>query len=153
MSWRSIQLNNQSCDQDDLIVSLFIGDDVKYIGKDKEFEKKLNINPDSTNLILVVNTPCWTSDVEQIINKNLVNVDKFYIGINRYFLLGNDTCYYFNSSDQKGLSLIKVLEFYLDKQGYSIDRYGHLDNDLGRYFNFVQPLTWVYGSKKTNRSN
>lgn len=153
MSWRSVQLNNDSCDQDELIKELFKNCDVRYVGNDKEFAQTLKANENSSNLILIINYPFWISDIRKIITKNLQAIDKFYIGINRYFLLGNDTCTDFEVTNAHGLSLIKILTFYLNKQGYKVDYHGYLDEDQGKYFNFVQPLTWVYGSEKANSSN
>ena len=154
MSWRFTQLGNSFCDQDKLILSLFNNMPVNYVGTDREFQNSLLHDPVSPNLILVLNNPIWISGIFKKCQQCLTsNVKTFYIGINRYQVLGNDTNVEFDSTDTYSKDLIKLLTNVAEQQGFTIDQSGHHDQDLGRYFNFVQPLTWVYGHNITNQSN
>jgi hypothetical protein len=153
MSWRTTQLGNQLCEQDKLIVSLFDNKDVNYIGVDFEFQQMLEHNPDSENVVLILSTPGWVSDIVAMCRQHLSpSVRTFYIGINRYQVLGNDTTNIFNTTENPGADLISLLTDIVLEQGFTVTKSGHFDRDLGRYFNFVQPLTWVYGHNVTNRS-
>jgi hypothetical protein len=92
MSWRSTQLGEQFCDQDKLILSLFPDTAVNYVGNDAEFQQRLSYNVDSKNLILILNTPIWVSGIIASCKQHLTKqVETFYIGINRYYVQGNDT--------------------------------------------------------------
>lgn len=153
MSWRSIQLGTELCDQDQLIMSLFGSSKVTYQGSDSEFSAMINNCPDSDNLILIINSPHWASDIITQILEHLgpQRYKNFYIGINRYQILGNDTNLILPKSTGPGIiSLFSIICNYC---GYIVTKSGHLDNDRGRYFNFVQPLTWIYGTTQTNKSN
>jgi hypothetical protein len=153
MSWRTTQLGNQLCEQDKLIVSLFDNKDVNYIGVDFEFQQKLEHNPDSENVVLILNTPMWVSDIVAACRQHLSpSVRTFYIGINRYQVLGNNTTRIFNTTENLGADLISLLADIVLEQGFTVTKSGQFDHDLGRYFNFVQPLTWVYGHNVTNQS-
>lgn len=152
MNWRSIQLGSNLCDQDKIIIDLFKDRPVKYIGTDLEFKKNLNVNNAASNLILILNQPQWCSDVIKICRDCLDStIDKFYIGVNRYQLLGNDTTRNIESSGQHGVDYIKFLTTIVTELGFCVTKTGSFDNDLGRYFNFVQPLTWIYGNNVTNK--
>lgn len=154
MSWRSVQLGQQLCDQDNLILELFKHEPVKYVGEDLEFQKHLTVSNSAPNLILILNYPLWCSDVIKMCRSNLTDgIDKFYIGVNRYTLLGNDTTRIIPNTGQHGLDYVNFLKSIVEELDFCVTRTGTLDNDLGRYFNFVQPLTWVYGRKATNKSN
>ena len=153
MSWRTTQLDQELCDQDRIILDLFTNNDVNYVGRDNEFKKLLNHQSSATNLILIINNSIWFSDIIKCCNQHLQpSVETFYIGINRYCIKGNDTAKNFSSTGHQGNDLISAIDTIVSKLGYSINKFGCHDNDLGRHFNFVQPLTWVYGSK-TNQSN
>jgi hypothetical protein len=153
MSWRRTQLENQLCDQDQLILELFNNQPVRYIGNDVEFARHLILDNTSTNLILVLNNPIWISDLYRILHKNLTfPVTNFYIGINRYHILGNDTTMVIEDLGQAGANIIQVVDKIVRKLNFKITKHGTYDCDLGRYFNFVQPLTWAYGSYVTNSS-
>jgi hypothetical protein len=92
MSWRITQLGDQPCDQDKLILNLFSNKTVNYVGPDIDFRLWLNHDIESENLILILNSPLWVSDVITTLQTHLTNrVQTFYIGINRYQILGNDT--------------------------------------------------------------
>jgi hypothetical protein len=151
MTWRHIQLGNDVCDQDSLILSLFSGQSVRYVGSDLGFCEKLSIDIDSPNLILIINEPHWVSEIQKILETNLLShTEKFYVGINRYQVVGNDTDIEFNITDQKGQDIINMMTFYVNRQGFTVLKTGRFDQDRGRYFNFVQPLTWMYGTNETN---
>jgi hypothetical protein len=148
MTWRSTQLNQTLCDQDQLILNLFANKDVKYVGNDLEFKNLLSHSQNSHNLVLIINFGVWCSDIVDICQKNLVApIQNFYIGINRYCIRGNDTNQHFVNTGCAGKDIATMLTSVVFPLGYSVTNSGHYDNDLGRHFNFVQPLTWVYGSK------
>ena len=153
MSWRSTQLNQELCDQDRVILDLFAGQDVNYVGRDHEFKKLLNHNSSSTNLVLVVNNNVWCSDIIKLLGQYLTHpINTFYIGLNRYCVKGNDSEEEFLNTGSYGQDLVSMIDHVVARLGYSVDQSGSYDNDLGRHFNFVQPLTWAYGSK-ANTSN
>ena len=153
MSWRSTQLNQELCDQDRVILDLFAGQDVNYVGGDHEFEELLNHNSSSKNLVLIVNHNVWCSDIVKIFEQYLIDpIDTFYIGLNRYCVKGNDTEEKFSNTSSYGQDIISMISNMVARLGYSVNQSGSYDNDLGRHFNFVQPLTWAYGSK-ANTSN
>jgi hypothetical protein len=144
-------MGNQLCDQDKLIVSLFDGKDVNYVGADSEFQQKLNHDSNSKNLVLILNTPMWVSDIISNCKKHLFSSTRtFYIGINRYQVLGNDTNTVYSTTENCSVDLICLLSTTVKEQGFDVKKSGHFDHDLGRYFNFVQPLTWIYGHNVTN---
>jgi hypothetical protein len=153
MNQQRTHLENQLCDQDQLILELFNNQSVRYIGNDVEFAQHLILDNTSTNLILVLHTPFWISDLYRILHKNLTfSVTNFYIGINRYCLLGNDTTMIIEDLGQAGANIIQVVDKIVRKLNFKITKHGTYDHDYGRYFNFVQPLTWAYGSYVTNNS-
>jgi hypothetical protein len=121
---------------------------VNYIGKDTEFAQHLNVDPNSKSVVVVVNLPIWMSDLLDFITESIQNSNEFYIGVNRYCILGNDTTHKFDhgSSDV----LIELINRTVLHLGFVIDKSGYMDNDQGRYFNFIQPLTWAYGTNKSN---
>lgn len=153
MSWRYTQLGEQICDQDQLILSLFHNKYVNYVGSDVEFQKKLTHKDDACNLVLILNHPIWVSEIVYACRQHLTDrIDTFYIGINRYWVLGNDTSQDFINTECHGNDLIQLLKSFALEQGFSTSKSGYYDQDKGRYFNFVQPLTWIYGNKITSRS-
>lgn len=146
MSLRSIQLDNQLCDQDIIILDLFKNETVRYVGIDYEFVNHLVIDNSSSNLILILNQPMWISEIcKQIKNLLISPVDTFYIGINRYKVLGNDTDLKIAQNKMHSQDLIHFIEQIVVDSNYQVIKSGFYDNDRGRYFNFVQPLTWIYG--------
>jgi hypothetical protein len=151
MSWRSAQLGEEFCDQDKLILSLFPEKTVNYVGNDPEFRQRLSHSADSQDLILILNTPIWVSDIIASCKQHLTKqVETFYIGINRYCVQGNDTSKVLLDTGNRGGDLIHLVTEIVESQGFSVSKSGQFDNDQGRYFNFVQPLTWVYGHNFTN---
>jgi hypothetical protein len=155
MSWREIQLgSNMLCDQDRLILDLFSNQTVRYVGKDLEAGRHLDIDPASSNLVLILNSAMWCSDIVKICRSCLKHpITKFYIGINRYFVLGNDIDVDLENTAQKGQDIINFLSTVVDRCDYTVKKSGHYDHDRGRHFNFIQPLTWIYGTTKTNSSD
>ena len=144
MSWRTIQLGDSNCDQDEIILNLYKDISVKYIGYDQEFAQRLILDEQSEHAVAIYNQPGYLSDFITFVSQ-LKTYKTFYLGINRYLLLGNDTTLTYdsvNKTDSENLILTvkKVLP------NCNIVQSGSLDNDRGRYFNFVQPLTWVYAT-------
>lgn len=151
MSWRTIQLGTSLCDQDQLICKLFENSTVKYIGNDYNFAKNLLQSADSENLVLVINSPIWVSELIDLCKQHLTgSIETFYIGVNRYVIKGNDTDIEFKSTGQHGQDLVDFISQQLQEQDYTTTKSGHFDQDMGKYFNFVQPLTWLYGNKTAN---
>lgn len=150
MSWRTIQLGEKLCDQDQVILDLFCDKSVRYIGTDSEFIRHLTVDTNSSKAIIIINQNIWLSDLIKQITQELtkVHTDEFYIGINRYVISGNDTTKTFNGHG--GHCLLEFITEQLESLGFYVTKSGLLDNDRGRYFNFVQPLTWVYGTNKNN---
>jgi len=144
MSWRSVQLGNALCDQDQLIVDLFQGMPVNYVGADVKFAQHLNCIASADNLILTINRAHWVSDILKICQKHLTdNIERVYFSVNRYCLLGNDTKLLVTD-------LVDLLDYTVGQYGFEVVGKSQIERDLGRYFNFVQPLTWIYGTKTTN---
>jgi hypothetical protein len=144
MSWRSVQLGSTLCDQDQLIVDLFQGMPVNYVGNDAEFAQYLNCGEMADNLILTINCAHWVSDILKICQKHLTdNIERVYFSVNRYCLLGNDTELPVND-------LVELLAYTVRQHGFKVVKQSRIERDLGRYFNFIQPLTWIYGTKTTN---
>jgi len=154
MTWRHTQLGQSLCDQDQLILQLFEHHTVKYVGQDWEFAKCLNQDIQSDNLILILNQPIWCSELISLCKTHLSeSIKTFYIGINRYCIKGNDTTKDFEISQHQGQDIVDFVGDQLHEHGYSVTKSGSFDQDLGRYFNFVQPLTWLYGYKTKNTDN
>lgn len=147
-TWRSIQLGNTTCDQDNIILELFQGIPVRYIGNDLEFSDLLLLDNSSRDIVAVFNSEGWISNLIDLLHE-LSDSNSFYLGINRYALLGNDTNLKFDSTNLTGLNLINLVERVLPN--FKIIKSGFFDNDEGRYFNFVQPLTWVYATNNSNK--
>lgn len=144
MSWRTVQLGTTLCDQDQLILNLFQDKSVRYIGKDIEFAEHLKCNNTANNLILTINHPVWVSNILAICRQHLKpEIESVYLSLNRYCVLGNDT-------SMCADNFIDLLVQILGHHGFNTVRTGKIERDLGRHFNFVQPLTWVYGNKITN---
>lgn len=144
MSWRSIQLGNSLCDQDQIIVNLFQYKPVNYVGKDAEFAQHLNCSPSANNLILTINRAHWVSDILKICQEQLTNkIECVYLSVNRYCLLGNDTELIVDD-------VVELLVWAVGQYGFEVIEKSKIERDLGRYFNFVQPITWIYGKKITN---
>ena len=90
MSWRTVQLGDSNCDQDQIILDLYKDNAVNYIGNDPEFANKLTLDINSEHAVAVFNQPGLLSDFINF-TQQLAKYKTFYLGINRYFILGNDT--------------------------------------------------------------
>lgn len=152
MSWRSLQLKQNACAQDQVVFSLFKDKSVKYIGTDLEFAERLTIDPDSENLMLILNKPLWLSEFIDTVRKHLIpgKYKTFYIGVNRYYIIGNDTDLKFSNALPSGLQILELINKISTEKGYSVKEQQYFDDDKGRYMNFVQPVTWAYGTQTDN---
>ena len=56
----------------------------------------------------------------------------------------------FDPAIDSGQLLINLVTKIAKKKNYQIIKSGYFDQDLGRYMNFVQPVTWVYGTPTNN---
>jgi hypothetical protein len=149
MSWRTTQLNNKLCRQDQIILDLFKDKSVRYISNDLEFAAHLSLSQNSKHIIAILNKPFYLSELIKFVKDNLVDIETFYFGINRYHLIGNDTNLLFdNITNSK--NIINLISKLAVSNNCNVTQSGHFDNDNGRYFNFVQPLTWAYGSNISN---
>lgn len=145
-SWRSVQLGNDNCDQDNVILDLYNNVPVKYIGSDSEFASKLVLDENSQHIVAIFNTVGWVSDFVDFVLA-LKNAQSFYLGVNRYTILGNDTNLVFDYSKSSGQAIIELVGKILPN--FNIINSGFFDDDQGRYFNFVQPLTWIYATNSS----
>jgi hypothetical protein len=153
MTWRAVQLDGQLCDQDKKILRLVGTDPVRYVGDDPEFAQNLTTQDNASRLVLILNRPLWCSDIIEQCQKYLAqDITEFYIGINRYQILGNNTNIIFEPDQVAGINITCMLEQIVNKCGFVVTDKGYFDHDQGRYFNFIQPLTWVYGVNATNQS-
>lgn len=152
MSWRSLQLRQKACSQDQVVLELFKNKKVKYFGTDVEFAAMLDLDADSQHLVSVINRPLWLSEMIDTAKQLLVpnKFETFYVGVNRYQIIGNDTDITFDRRIDSGATIINLLTSIAQKQGYAVIKSGYFDNDQGRHMNFVQPVTWIYGSSTTN---
>jgi hypothetical protein len=152
MSWRSLQLKQKTCSQDETVLGLFKNKTVNYTGTDVEFAALLDIDINSKHLIAVLNKSLWLSEIINQVKQLLVpnKLETFYISINRYQVRGNDTDLTFDQHLESGAIIINLLTNIAQKQGYSVVKSGYFDNDRGRYMNYVQPVTWIYGTPTTD---
>ena len=152
MSWRSLQLRQKACSQDQVVLELFKNKKVKYFGTDIEFAAMLDLDVDSQHLVSVINRPLWLSEMIETVKQLLVpnKFETFYISVNRYQIIGNNTDITFDRRMDSGATIINLLTSIAQKQGYVVIKSDYFDNDRGRHMNFVQPVTWIYGSSTTN---
>jgi len=152
MSWRSLQIKQNACTQDQVILNLFKNKIVRYVGRDLEFAAKLDTNDNAKHLIAIINSPLWLSTwIDRV--RSLLEVSRyetFYIGVNRYHIIGNDTNLKFDTNCDSGMHIINLLSKIATQQGYTVTQSDYFDDDLGRHMNFVQPVTWVYGTSINN---
>jgi hypothetical protein len=154
-TWRKTQLGNDLCDQDRIILDLVKDRSVQIHGDHYDFAQHLCLDQNSDFLIILFTRSLWLSEVHQTINDNLAkHINNLYIGINRYVVLGNDTNMIYNDSNiGRGQQILDVIKTFIASHGFSVRRQGSMDHDQGRYFNFVQPLTWLYAERETNTSH
>ena len=154
-TWRKTQLGNDLCDQDRIILDLVKDRSVRIHGDHYDFAHHLCLDHRSDFLIILFTRPLWLSEIQQTIHDNLAqDINSLYIGINRYIVLGNDTdSIYKDSNIGRGPQILDVLHKFIVRYGFFVRRQGTMDHDQGRYFNFVQPLTWLYAERETNTSH
>jgi hypothetical protein len=152
MSWRSLQLRQKACSQDQVVLDLFKNKKVKYIGADFEFAAMLDLDAHSQHLVYVLNHPLWLSEMIDKVKKLLVpnEFKTFYISVNRYQIIGNDTDITFDRRVDSGATIINLLTNIAQKQGYAVIKSDYFDDDRGHHMNFVQPVTWIYGTSINN---
>lgn len=147
MSWRSIQIKQGTCTQDKIILDIFKNEPVKYQGKDFEFAEKLNVDPESNSIIVIINDIIWVSELIDNVSKLFdQRYNKIYISVNRYLIAGNDTDIAFNKEIKSGQLITDLISKIATNRGYQINKVGFFDEDFGRFMNFVQPLTYVYAT-------
>lgn len=153
MNGRDIQLGADQCDQDQLLLNLIGGSAVRIIGYDQGFSKFCTVDDHSDFLIIFFNQPLWLSELRNRCEKYITpGITRVYLGINRYRIKGNDTADYCVAVDQdhKGKQILDFVSSCLLKKNFVVKQQGYLDNDQGRFFNFVQPLTWIYAEYEAN---
>jgi hypothetical protein len=159
MNWRKIQLGSELCDQDRLILNLVGHDPVKIHGGPCEgFANYVQLDDQSSVCLIFFNRPLWLSEILDLCAEYLSQpTSRLYIGINRYQVKGNDTLLDYkdliDNNIGHGHSILKVVSQHLSTLGFRTIKMGCLENDQGKYFNFVQPLTWVYAEHETYQSN
>jgi hypothetical protein len=145
MTWRTVQLKDGTCDQDKIILNIFGQRPVNFVGPDEEFKAMLTIDANSNCLVLIINHHVWFSDIVKLCAEHITNnINEVYIGINRYYLLGNDTKNSISSESSAGADILSAVKQYAIPQDFNLVNQGTYDNDLGTAFNFVQPLTWIH---------
>jgi len=151
MSWRAAQLGTDLCDQDLLVQQLIGSYKVRLHGEDCGFYQFCEVDPTSDFCLIFLNSPMWLSEIKQkCANFLAYPTNRVYIGINRYQIKGNDTSYWPSTVDVAyGLQILDWLSYCLKDLGFTPQQQGHFDRDQGRYFNFVQPLTWIYAEHET----
>jgi hypothetical protein len=155
MTWRDVQLGSNLCDQDRLILDLVQERSVRIHGDNTGFDRFCNIDPQSDFGLIFFNRSLWLSEIrQQLRDFSAKNIKCLYVGINRYQIKGNDTSYSSkNQNDTPGVELLCWLEHCLAEIGFSVKKKGFFDEDRGRFYNFVQPLTWLYAEYATNSNH
>jgi hypothetical protein len=154
MNWRQVQLENDLCDQDQKILEIVNGRKVRLHGNHQGFDQFVDIDHQSDFAIILFTNPIWLSQIKQQLDEWVNEQINFvYIGVNRYCLLGNDTFVkYYDGKIKRGQQIINALDGFLTTKNFIMKNHGMFDDDQGRYFNFVQPLTWIYCERETDRS-
>lgn len=151
MNWRTTQLGDQLCDQDQVILDLVAGRPVRVHGNHNGFDRWIQIDDHSDFCLIFINQPFWLSQVRDFCVQHMrPGTRQVYIGINRYQIKGNDTDYQAPPHLSPGQALLRWLGMLLEHQGFIIRSQNCLERDRGRYFNAVQPLTWIYAEHETD---
>ena len=147
--WREAQLGTTLCDQDILIKQLIGNSKVRLHGEDVGFEQFCQIDPESELCVIFLQKKRWLSEIKKECADFLSQpTSRVYIGINRYTIKGNDTFYCLADSDlTNGQQILNWMSYHLKSLGFKTIQQGCFELDRGRYFNFVQPLTWTYAEK------
>ena len=155
MSWRAVQLGSKTCDQDRKILDLINQRSIRIHGDHQGFDQFCNIDPQSDFCVIFLNTPVWLSEMRDSLYQYLEPpTTHVYVGINRYQIKGNDIGYCpINHSDNYSHQILTWASQVLATLGFESLQQGCMDRDLGRFFNFVQPLTWIYAERATNQSH
>lgn len=153
MNWRKTQLGYDLCDQDRVILNLIGQRPVRIHGQDAGFAQFCTVDPGSSFCLVFFNQPVWLSQIRDLLRRDLTSeITHCYIGINRYRILGNDIVQDIlpkNPSSSHGQNLIAVISLWLEDLNLQVKQTGAMDQDRGKYFNFVQPLTWIYCERET----
>jgi hypothetical protein len=154
MSWRAVQLGSTTCDQDRKLLQLINNRSVRIYGDHQGFDQFCSLDPHSDFCVIFLNTPAWLSEIRDSLYKYLeLPTNCVYVGVNRYQIKGNDIGNFpINHSDNHSQQILTWTQQTLHKLGFQTLQQGYMDKDLGRYFNFVQPLTWIYAERATNQS-
>lgn len=155
MSWRTIQLGDTTCDQDRKLLDFINQRPVRIHGNHAGFDQFCSVDPHSDFCVIFLNTPAWLSEIRDDLCQYLAAPTKhLYVGINRYQIIGNDVgpCP-INHGSNHSQQILTWIDHLLTTLGFETLQQGHIDRDLGRFFNFVQPLTWIYAERATNQSH
>lgn len=153
MNWRATQLGTTLCDQDHLLLNLIANRPVRIHGDHCGFDQFCKIDSNSDFCLIFFNRPLWLSEIKNLCADYLeISTRYLYIGINRYQIKGNDTLHC-DSTPTNTFSdeILNWMSACLKDQKFLIKQQGYFEKDQGRYFNFVQPLTWIYGEHETNQ--
>lgn len=149
MNWRYTQLGSDTCDQDRVILDFIDDRSVRIYGDHCGFDQFCQLDEHSNFCLIFFNRPLWLSEIKQRCSDYLSQPTKYvYIGLNRYQIKGNDTQYQLdNSALSYGTQVQRWLNDCITNLGFTVIKQDCFEHDQGRYFNFVQPLTWIYAEK------
>ncbi len=149
MNWREVQLGTTLCDQDIFIKQLIGNNKVRLHGEDAGFQQFCSIDPTSQFCLIFFQNMRWLSEIKRECADFLSHpTSRVYVGINRYTIKGNDTFYSLHDSAlTNGAQILTWTSDYLKTLGFTTTQQGCFEFDCGKYFNFVQPLTWIYAEK------
>ena len=84
MNWRSVQLGDDSCDQDNIIKELIDNRPVLIHGRDHGFSRMVKIDDKSETCLIFFNEPLWLSTIRDRCSLYLSqDIKHCYISINR----------------------------------------------------------------------
>jgi hypothetical protein len=149
MNWREVQLGTTLCDQDIIIKQLIGNNKVRLHGEDAGFQQFCRIDPTSQFCLIFFQNMRWLSEIKRECADFLsYPTSQVYVGINRYTIKGNDTFYSLHNSElTNGSQILSWTSDYIKTLGFTTIQQGCFEFDRGKYFNFVQPLTWIYAEK------
>jgi hypothetical protein len=149
MNWRTVQLGTDTCDQDREILNLVGQRSVRIYGEHLGFDQFCRTDQHSNFCLIFFNRPLWLSEIQQrCIDSVTIPTKYLYVGLNRYQIKGNDIKYSLNYPGLScGQAVLRWLENCVIDLGFTVVKKNCYENDQGRYFNFVQPLTWIYAEK------
>lgn len=152
MNWRATQLGTETCDQDRVLLRLIGNNTVRLHGNHQGFDQFCNLDPDSDFAVIFLNRPAWLSEMREELCAYLKKPTSYvYVGINRYQIKGNDIGNLnINLLDNNSEQILAWVNKFLTDLGFSYKHKGHMEKDRGRFFNAVQPLTWIYAEQSAN---